>query len=65
MKIQQNFGVPLSSGFFEAFLLNILEDGTGSRTAFEDEIDALIECLVEAGVIVDREFPESISESIQ
>ena len=32
-------------------------------TAFEDEIDALIECLVEAGVIVDREFPESISDN--
>jgi len=57
------FGVPLSSGLLKAFLLELLEEETGSSTAFEDEIDALIECLVEAGVLVDKDLPGPITDN--
>ena len=52
------FGVPLSNGVLKVVLTNILFE-TGID--FEDEIDVLIECLVDAGVIVEENFQDQIS----
>ena len=55
----ENFGVPTSTfSFSYYFLQTFLEDG------FEAEIDDLIDCLLKAGIIVDREPPsDSISDN--
>ena len=45
----EELGVPLSDGLIELFFTRFLGDG------FEDGIDTLIECLLEAGIIVHRE----------
>jgi hypothetical protein len=56
----ETLGVPLSDELIRFILLRIIEEQTGSTTGFESGIEALIECRLEAGIIVDRE-PPSIS----
>jgi hypothetical protein len=47
----------------EGLILSMVEEQTGSITGFESSIDALIECLLEAGIIVDRESPGPIFDN--
>ena len=55
---EEETGVILSDDFLRLVLSSILGSG------FESEIDALIECLLEKGIIVDRDFdPTSISNN--
>ena len=58
----ETIGVPLSDELIRFILLGIIQQ-TGSTTGFESGIEALIKCLLEAGIIVDRE-PPSISNNV-
>ena len=52
----EELGVPLSDEIIKQFFTKVLGED------FSAEIDTLIECLLKEGIIVDREFPDSISE---
>jgi hypothetical protein len=54
-KATEYLGVPLSDDIIRASLLAIVAFETGSTIGFESSIDELIECLLEKGIIVDRE----------
>ena len=55
------YGIPLSDALLKLFLSDILNvDPKAPNT----EIDTLIECLLEAGIIVDRELPPPPPDSI-
>ena len=58
-------GVPLSDGIIRPSLLTIVQFQTGSTIGFESSIDELVECLLEKGIIVDRDLfefePDSLS----
>ena len=53
----EELGVPLSDEIIKQFFTKVLGEG------FSAEIDTLIECLLKEGIIVDREFPDSISNN--
>jgi hypothetical protein len=57
------YGVPIADVVFELFISEFLEFvGEIDPTTLESEINALIECLLEAGILVEGEpFPISIS----
>ena len=65
MKLQSEFyGVPLSDELLERCYFSFLFTEQMDPDYFESEIDALIECLLEEGIIVDREpLPDSISDN--
>jgi hypothetical protein len=46
--------IPTTNSLLEFLLTSIIEIETGSTTALETEIDASIECLVEAEAIVEE-----------
>ena len=46
--------IPTTDSLLEFLLTSIIEIETGSTTALETEIDALIECLLEAEAIVEE-----------
>jgi hypothetical protein len=46
--------IPTTDSLLEFLLTSIIEIETGSTTVLETEIDALIECLLEAEVIVEE-----------
>ena len=59
------YGVPVADVVLEKFIIDFLEFvGEIDPTTLESEIDALIECLLEAGIIVEGEpLPISISDN--
>ena len=54
------YGAPIPADALDQVLSSLL---VGDPDADVPALDALIECLVEAGVIVDRELPGSISDN--
>ena len=53
-------GVPLSDDIIRENLLFMIETTTGNSAGFESSIEELVECLLEKGLIVDREPFEPI-----
>jgi hypothetical protein len=56
--VSLSIDAPLSDELLRFTLSEFLSDETGSSAAFDAGIEQLIECLLERGIIVDREIPD-------